>query len=46
MISGNYLGVTTLGDDGTIKVELMNAAMPFFVALYRQPTGTSIESAR
>ena len=41
MISGNYLGVTTLGDNGSIYT-----AMPFFVALYGQPPGTSMESAR
>ena len=31
MISGNYLGVTTLGDIGTNHTELMNAAVPFFL---------------
>ena len=41
MISGNYLGVTTLGDNGST-----NTAMRFFVALYGQPPGTSMESAR
>ena len=46
MISENYLGLTTLGDVGTTHKELMNAAMPFFVALYGQPPGTSMESAR
>ena len=46
MISGNYLGVTTLGDIGTTHTELINAAMPFFVALYHQPLETSMESAR
>ena len=46
MISGNYLGVTTLGDVGTPHTELMKAAMPFFVALYGQPPGTFMESAR
>ena len=46
MISGNYLGVTTLGDVGTTHTELMNAVMPFFVALYVQPPGKSMESAR
>ena len=46
MISENYLGVTTLGDVGTTHRELMNAAMSFFVALYGQPPGTSMESAR
>ena len=45
MISGNYLGVSTLGDNGTTYTELMNAAMPFFIALYCQPPGTSMESA-
>ena len=44
MISGNYLVVTTLGDVGITHTELMNAAMPFFVALYGQPPGTSFES--
>ena len=46
MISGNYLGLTTLGDVGTTHTELMNAALSFFVALYGQPPGTSMESAR
>ena len=46
MIAGNYLGVTTVGDVGTTHTELMNAAMPFFVALCGQPQGTSMESAR
>ena len=45
-MSGDYLGETTLGDVGTTHTELMNAAMPFFVALYRQLSGTSMESAR
>ena len=35
MIFGNFLGVTTLGDVGTTHTELNNAALPFFVALYR-----------
>ena len=46
MISGNYLGVTTLSNVSTTHRELMNAAIPFFVALYGQPPGTSMESAR
>ena len=46
MISGNYLGVTTLGDVGTTHKELINAAMSFFVALYGQPLGTPMKSAR
>ena len=46
MISGNYLGVTTLGDVGTTHTELVNAAMSFFVAVYSQPPGTSMKSAR
>ena len=45
MISGNYLGVTTLGGVDTTHTELMNAAIPFFAALYGQPSGTSMESA-
>ena len=45
MISGNYLGVTTLGDVGTTHTELVNA-MSFFVAVYSQPPGTSMKSAR
>ena len=32
MISGNYLGVTTLVDVGTTHTELMNASMHFFAA--------------
>ena len=39
IISGNYLDVTTLGEVVTTHTELMNAAMPFFVALYGQPRG-------
>ena len=46
VISGNYLGVTTLGDVGTTHTELMNAALPLLVALYGQPPGISMESAR
>ena len=46
MLSGNYLGVTTLGDAGTTHKELINAAMPFFVALYGQPLTISMKSAR
>ena len=46
MISGNFLGVTTLGDVGTTHTELVNAAMSFFVAVYSQPPGTSMKSAR
>ena len=49
MISRNYLGVATLGDISTTQgthTKLMNAAMPFFFALYGQPPGTSMESAR
>ena len=45
MISGTYLGVTTLDDNGTTYAELMNATMHFFVALYGQPPGTSKGSA-
>ena len=46
MLSENYLGITSLGVVGNTHTELMNAAMPFFVALYGQPPGTSMESAR
>ena len=46
MISGIDLGVTTLGYVVTTHTELMNAAMSYFAALYGQPTGTSMESAR
>ena len=31
MITGSYLGVTTLGDVGSTHTELMNAAMPFML---------------
>ena len=34
MISGHFLGVTTLGDVGTTHTELMNAAIPFYIAFY------------
>ena len=46
MILGSYLGVTTLGDVGTTHTELINAAMPVFVASYGQPTGKPMESGR
>ena len=42
MISGNYSGVIAVGDIDTTHTELMNAAMPFFVALNGQPPGISI----
>ena len=45
MISGNYLGVITIGDVGTTHTELMNAAMLSFLALYGQPRRASMESA-
>ena len=45
MISGNFLSVTTFGVVGTTHTELMNTAQPFFVALFGQPPGTSLESA-
>ena len=46
MISGNYLVLTTLGNNGTTYTEMMNATMPFFVALYGKPPGTSMKSTR
>ena len=39
MISGDYPGLATVGDIGTTHPELMNAAMPFFNALYWSATG-------
>ena len=46
MITGDYPGLATVGDIGTTHPELMNAAMLFFIALYDQPSRTSMESAR
>ena len=46
MISGKFQGVTSLGDVGTSHTEMMNSAIPFIVALYSQPTGISMDSAR
>ena len=46
MVFGNYQGVATICDVATTHTEVMNAEMPFFVALYSQPPGTSMESAR
>jgi hypothetical protein len=34
-----------LGEVGTTHTDLMEAAIPFFIALYGQPPGTSMESA-
>ena len=46
MISGKYQGLTTLGDFGTTYPEMVNAAIPAFVAFYSQPPETSMESPR
>lgn len=46
MLSGDFQGLTTLGNTGTSCRELMNVAVPFFNALYGQPPETSMESAR
>ena len=46
MISENYQGLGALGEVGTTQQELMNAATPFFVALYSQRPAASMESAR
>ena len=46
MISGNYQGLAALGEVGTTQQELIKAGTPFFVALYSQRPGTSMESAR
>ena len=37
---------STKCDVGTTHKEFMNAAVSLFVAVYSQPTGTSMESAR
>ena len=34
MIVGNYQCVNTLGDVGSTHTDIVNAARPFFVALY------------
>ncbi|MCG7883058.1 MAG: hypothetical protein JAY96_15870 [Candidatus Thiodiazotropha endolucinida] len=46
MTSGDYPGLAIIGDVGTTRPDLMTAAMPFFIALYGQPQGTSMESVR
>ena len=46
MVSGNYQDLDTIGDVGSTHIELMNAVMLFFVALYSQPPGLSMALAR
>lgn len=47
LLAGDFLGLAdVLGEVGTTHAELMEAAKSFFLALYRQPPGTSMESAR
>ena len=47
MVSENYhQGLATIGVVGTTHTELMNAALPFILALYSQPPGISMESTR
>ena len=46
MVSGNYQCLASIGDVGTTHTESVNAAMPFFVALYSQPQERSMESTR
>ena len=46
LLAGDYLGLAdVLGEVGTIYADLMEAAKPFFAALYHQLPGTSMESA-
>ncbi len=47
LLSGDFSGLAdVLGEVGTTQADLMEAAKPFFNALYRQRPGTSMESAR
>jgi hypothetical protein len=47
LLAGNFPGLAdVLGEVGTAQVDLMEAAKPFFIALYGQLPGTSMESAR
>ena len=46
MVSGNYQGIASIGNVWTTHTESVNAAMPFFVALYSQPPEASMESTR
>lgn len=47
LLAGDFPGLAdVLGEVGTTQTDLMEAANPFFSALYRQLPGTSMESAR
>ena len=47
LLGGNFDGLAdVLGETGTTHTDLMEAAKPFFAALYGQPPETSMESAR
>ena len=47
LLVGDFPGLAhVLGEVGTTQADLMEAAVPFFSALYRQPPETSMESAR
>ena len=47
LLAGDYPGLANvLGEVGITHAEMMEAAKPFFIALYDQPPGTSMESAR
>ena len=46
LLSGNYPGLSEIvGEVGTTHEQLMEATTPFFISLYGQPPGTSMESA-
>ena len=47
LLAGDFPGLAdVLGEVGTAQADIMEAAKPFFIALYRQLPGTSMESAR
>jgi hypothetical protein len=47
LLAGDFPGLAdVLGEVGITRTDLMEATKPFFVALYGQPPGTSMESAR
>ena len=46
LLAGDFLGLAdVLGEVGTTHADLMEAAKPFFAALYHQLPGTSMDSA-
>lgn len=47
LLDSNFIGLANvLGEELATKTELMEAVSPFVTALYGQPQGTSMESAR